>query len=55
MFFVSVGMMLNPTLVAEHWVAMLILVATVVVGKIFGVTIGAMLAGPDRDSQWKLE
>ncbi len=44
-FFVSVGMMLNPTLVAEHWVAMLILVATVVVGKIFGVTIGAMLAG----------
>ncbi len=44
-FFVSVGMMLNPALVAEHWGAMLILVATVVLGKIFGVSIGAMLAG----------
>ena len=44
-FFVSVGMMLNPVLVEEHWVAMLILVATVIVGKILGVTIGAMLAG----------
>ena len=44
-FFVSVGMMLNPVLVEEHWVAMLILMATVIVGKILGVTIGAMLAG----------
>ena len=43
-FFVSVGMMLNPVLVEEHWVAMLILMATVIVGKILGVTIGAMLA-----------
>ena len=34
-FFVSVGMMLNPALVAEHWVAMLILVATVVGGQDF--------------------
>ena len=44
-FFVSVGMLLNPALVADHWVAMLILVATVILGKILGVTVGAMLAG----------
>ncbi len=44
-FFVSVGMMLNPALVAEHWGALAVLVAVVVVGKIVGVTIGAMLAG----------
>ena len=35
-FFVSVGMMLNPALVADHWIAMLILVATVILGKILG-------------------
>jgi CPA2 family monovalent cation:H+ antiporter-2 len=44
-FFVSVGMMLDPALVAEHWIATLVLVATVIFGKILGVTVGAMLAG----------
>ncbi len=44
-FFVSVGMLLNPALVADHWIAMLILVTTVILGKILGVTVGAMLAG----------
>ena len=44
-FFVSVGMMLNPVLVEEHWIATLVLVATVIFGKILGVSIGAMLAG----------
>jgi CPA2 family monovalent cation:H+ antiporter-2 len=44
-FFVSVGMLLNPTLVADHWIAMMVLVATVIFGKILGVTVGAMLAG----------
>jgi CPA2 family monovalent cation:H+ antiporter-2 len=44
-FFVSVGMMLNPVLVEEHWLALLVLVATVIVGKIIGVSLGALLAG----------
>jgi CPA2 family monovalent cation:H+ antiporter-2 len=44
-FFVSVGMMLDPSLVAEHWIATLVLVAVVTIGKIFGVSVGAMLAG----------
>jgi CPA2 family monovalent cation:H+ antiporter-2 len=44
-FFVSVGMMLDPALVGEHWIAMAILVATVVGGKIIGVSLGAILAG----------
>jgi monovalent cation:H+ antiporter-2, CPA2 family len=44
-FFVSVGMMLDPALVADHWMAMLLLVATVIIGKIIGVSVGALLAG----------
>ncbi|HVC44117.1 MAG TPA: cation:proton antiporter [Candidatus Binataceae bacterium] len=44
-FFVSVGMMLDPQMVARHWHALLLLVGVVLAGKIVGVTIGAMLSG----------
>jgi monovalent cation:H+ antiporter-2, CPA2 family len=44
-FFVSVGMLIDPGLVARHWVAVLVLTVVVVVGKIFGVTLGSLLAG----------
>jgi len=44
-FFVSVGMMINPTLIAEHWVALALLVLAVIVGKFFGVTIASLLSG----------
>jgi monovalent cation:H+ antiporter-2, CPA2 family len=44
-FFVSVGMMLNPSLVQEHWVALAVLTVAVIVGKIVGVALGAMLVG----------
>jgi CPA2 family monovalent cation:H+ antiporter-2 len=44
-FFVSVGMMLDPHLLIEHWAALIILIAVVVFGKLVGVTVGAMLSG----------
>jgi CPA2 family monovalent cation:H+ antiporter-2 len=44
-FFVSVGMLLDPRLVAEHWQAVLVFTVIVLVGKVFGVTLGAFLAG----------
>ncbi|MEX2157025.1 MAG: cation:proton antiporter [Gemmatimonadales bacterium] len=44
-FFVSVGMLIEPALVAEHWVAVVVLTAVVIVGKILGVSVGAFLAG----------
>jgi CPA2 family monovalent cation:H+ antiporter-2 len=44
-FFVSVGMMIDPQLIATHWHALALLVGVLIVGKIFGVTLGAMLAG----------
>ena len=44
-FFVSVGMLIDPKLVLANWVAVLVLTAVVVVGKVLGVTVGAFLAG----------
>ena len=44
-FFVAVGMLIDPALVAEHWVAIVILTAVVVVGKVVGVAIGVFLTG----------
>jgi len=44
-FFVSVGMMIDPQLIAEHWQALILLTAAVVGGKIFGVTFASMLSG----------
>ena len=44
-FFVSVGMLIDPALVARHWLAVVALTATVVVGKVVGVSLGAFLTG----------
>lgn len=44
-FFVSVGMLIDPALIAEHWPAIAALTGLVVGGKIVGVTSGAFLAG----------
>ncbi len=44
-FFVSVGMLIDPSLIAQHWAAVLVLTAVVVLGKLFGVILGAFLAG----------
>ncbi len=44
-FFVSVGMMIEPALIAEHWVALTILVLAVIFGKLFGVTLASLLSG----------
>ena len=44
-FFVSVGMLIDPRLIVEHWGAVLALTLVVVLGKLFGVILGAFLAG----------
>src|SRR2546428_6716881 len=44
-FFVSVGMVIDPALVARHWPAVLALTAAVVLGKVGGVSLGAFLTG----------
>lgn len=46
-FFVSVGMLIEPQLLAQHWPAIALLCAVVLVGKAFGVAFGTFLTGKD--------
>ena len=47
-FFVSVGMIIDPAALAAHWPAVLALTLTVLLGKVLAVTVGAFLAGHGR-------
>jgi CPA2 family monovalent cation:H+ antiporter-2 len=44
-FFVSVGMMIDPGVIVEHWLEVLVFLLVVVVGNVVAVTIGAFLTG----------
>jgi len=44
-FFVSVGMMIDPRQIVEHWAALTLLVGAVIAGKLFSVTLAAQLSG----------
>jgi len=44
-FFVSVGMLIDPRVLVEHWAAILLLTVVVIAGKVFAVTAGAFLTG----------
>jgi CPA2 family monovalent cation:H+ antiporter-2 len=52
-FFVSVGMMIDPTALTEHWRVVLALTLAVIVGKVLAVTVGAFLAGHGRRTAMK--
>ncbi|MEO6710652.1 MAG: cation:proton antiporter, partial [Planctomycetota bacterium] len=50
-FFVSVGILLDPSLVLEHWVAVLALLGVVLVARTGAISLGAFLTGNGiRDS-----
>ncbi|HKY32528.1 MAG TPA: cation:proton antiporter [Candidatus Polarisedimenticolia bacterium] len=44
-FFVSVGLLIDPALAASHWKAVAALAAAVIVGKVASVALGAFVAG----------
>lgn len=44
-FFVSVGIQIDPALIAHHWSAIAALTVIVVFGKVVGVALGAFLTG----------
>ena len=46
-FFISVGMLVNPSLLAAYWAPIVALTVVVVVGKIVSVAAGAFLTGND--------
>ncbi|HVT29611.1 MAG TPA: cation:proton antiporter [Lacipirellulaceae bacterium] len=53
-FFVSVGMLIDPAQVAAHWPTVLIFVALVVVGRISAVTVGTFLTGQSVQTSLKV-
>jgi K+:H+ antiporter len=44
-FFVSVGMLIDPATIIQHWLIVLVFLVVVVVGQISAVTLGAFLTG----------
>ena len=46
-FFVTVGMMIDPKIMAQYWVPIVIITLAVVVGKVISCSIGTFLAGHD--------
>ncbi len=44
-FFVAVGMLIDPLVIAENWAAVLVLSAVVIVGKVSAVSVSAFLTG----------
>lgn len=44
-FFVSVGMMINPVIIAQNWLTVLILCIVVMIGGFICVTTGVLIAG----------
>lgn len=44
-FFVSVGMLINPTVLIDYALPILIITGTLITGKVLHVTIGALIAG----------
>jgi CPA2 family monovalent cation:H+ antiporter-2 len=44
-FFVSVGMLIDPKALLEHWVPVLVISAVTIVGKLVTTSAGALLAG----------
>jgi CPA2 family monovalent cation:H+ antiporter-2 len=46
-FFVSVGMLIDPAIIARYWLAIAVFTGVVILGKIISVTVGAFLTGND--------
>lgn len=44
-FFVSVGMMVDPTVIVDQWLVVVVLTAIVLLGKIWFVALGSFLSG----------
>ncbi len=46
-FFVAIGLMIDPALLAEHWRPVVVITAAVVIGKILTCSFGAFIGGND--------
>lgn len=46
-FFVAIGLMLNPAIIVEHAKPVMVVIVAIILGKIFACTLGAMAVGND--------
>jgi monovalent cation:H+ antiporter-2, CPA2 family len=46
-FFVSIGMLIQPTIIMEHWLLIIIISIITIVGKFISTLIGSILSGQD--------
>jgi len=46
-FFVAIGLMIDPKMLLKHWLPVLVITLAVVLGKILSCTFGAVVAGND--------
>jgi CPA2 family monovalent cation:H+ antiporter-2 len=46
-FFVAIGLLIDPKILAEHWLPTVVITLAVVVGKIMACTFGAFVSGND--------
>lgn len=53
-FFVSVGMLIDPVQIAIHWLVVVVFLVAVIAGKIFSVTVGAFLTGQGVQNSVKI-
>lgn len=52
-FFVAVGMLIDPGALATHWVALVVLVSVVVIGKIVSVSLASLAIGEPPEVAFK--
>ncbi len=53
-FFVSVGMMLSPAIIAQYWVLILVLTVGTIIGKVFACSSATFLMGYNAETSLKV-
>jgi CPA2 family monovalent cation:H+ antiporter-2 len=53
-FFVSVGLLFDPTVLTEYFIPVLIITSAVIAGKIISTTLGALLCGHDGKTSMRV-
>ena len=52
-FFVAVGMLVDPRVIAQHWLPILVVTAATVIGKLIATSLGAFAVGTDGRTSLK--
>lgn len=53
-FFVSIGLLIDPALLLQYWVPVLVISAVVIVGQVFSCSVGTFVAGHDLRSSLRV-